>query len=105
MANTKHAMTREGHLLWILAEECSEVAQRASKIARFGLYEVQPGQGVTNRGRIMNELCDLLAVIEMLQECGVLDHFLDRIAIETKKEKVEKFLRYSESQGLLREES
>jgi hypothetical protein len=30
------------HLLSCLAEECAEVAQRASKSLRFGLSEVQP---------------------------------------------------------------
>jgi hypothetical protein len=37
-------MTREQHLLTILAEECGEVVQRASKAIRFGLDESQPGQ-------------------------------------------------------------
>ena len=32
-------MTREEHLLTIVAEECAEVAQRATKALRFGLTD------------------------------------------------------------------
>lgn len=59
-------MNRTEHLLWVLAEECAEVAQRASKAARFGLDEVQPGQALTNEERLWQEMCDLCAVGEML---------------------------------------
>lgn len=59
-------MTREEHLLTILAEECSEVAQRCSKALRFGLDEVQPGQTLNNCERINQELSDLMTVVHML---------------------------------------
>lgn len=36
-------MTQTEHLLVHLAAECCEVARRASKAAKFGLTEVQPG--------------------------------------------------------------
>jgi hypothetical protein len=45
-------MTREQHLLTILAEECGEVVQRASKAIRFGLDESQPGQLDDNKKRL-----------------------------------------------------
>jgi len=67
------AMTRSEHLLVILAEECNEVAQRVSKALRFGLEEIQPGQGKTNAERISDELDDLMAVLEMLCDEGCLD--------------------------------
>ncbi|MCI0620064.1 MAG: hypothetical protein L0387_00030 [Acidobacteria bacterium] len=57
---------RERHLLGILAEECAEVAIRASKAQRFGMHEVQPGQRLNNRARLETELDDLRAVAEML---------------------------------------
>jgi hypothetical protein len=97
-------MTRTEHLLWILAEECAEVAQRASKAARFGVGEIQPGQPLTNGQRIEYELHDLIAVTEMLLNEGVLppaqasERCLQVIA---KKTKIEKFLRYSEECGTL----
>lgn len=59
-------MSDTEHLLGILAEECAEVAIRASKAQRFGLGEVQPGQRLTNCERITYELNDLLAAADML---------------------------------------
>ncbi|WP_347989459.1 hypothetical protein [Methylomonas sp. AM2-LC] len=88
-------MNRLEHLLFILSEECSEVAQRASKAARFSMDEVQPGQDLTNEERIFEEMNDVLAIYEMIVterqgKCG-----LSRTKIEAKKQKVERFLNYS----------
>ena len=61
-------MTREEHLLTIVAEECAEVAQRASKALRFGLTDpagTQEGQS-TNKDRLLQEYGDLMAVMRML---------------------------------------
>jgi hypothetical protein len=89
-------MNRTEHLLFIAAEECAEVAQRLSKVARFGMYEIQPGHMLNNRDRAMQELNDLWAVVEML---GLTD--VDRDAIDRKKAKVAAFLEYSEKCGTL----
>lgn len=89
-------MTRTEHLLWILAEECAEVAQRASKAARFGLDEVQPGQELSNLQRLIYELNDIAAVADMLTP-----DWMDEIAIEKKRDKVEIFLNYSQECGTL----
>lgn len=59
-------MTKDQHLLNILAEECNEVGQRAIKAVRFGLDEIQPGQTLTNRERIELELGDLMGLADML---------------------------------------
>lgn len=89
-------MNRTEHLLTILAEECAEVAKETSKAIRFGLGEMMPGQSLTNRERILKELQDLWAAVEMLD----LQH-VDREAIDRKKAKVEAFLKYSEECGTL----
>jgi NTP pyrophosphatase (non-canonical NTP hydrolase) len=96
-------MTRNEHLLSILAEECVEVAQRVTKALRFGLAEIQPGQLKTNAQRIMDEINDLLAIYQMvagenkpLFEGSVLEW---QMALDDKKEKVEKFLKYSTECG------
>ena len=97
-------MKRFEHLLTITAEECTEVGQRASKILRFGPQEIQPGQDLTNVERLLGEWTDLNAMMEMLQEEGVLvlPSAADmRPAIAAKKAKVEKFLRYSAQCGTL----
>lgn len=83
------------HLLTILAEECAEVAQRASKAIRFGLHEVQPGQHEDNKRRLERELADLVATAELLElEIRELDK-------ADKKEKVKKFMVYSAEKGTL----
>lgn len=96
-------MTRIEHLLTILAEECTEIGQRASKAIRFTPSEVQPGQELTNAERIMYEFRDLQAVMEMLEDEGILPSIWlrDVTAIEAKKAKVEKFLLHSAECGTL----
>jgi hypothetical protein len=96
-------MNRIEHLLWILSEECDEVGQRTSKAARFGLDEVEPEQELTNEARIMYELNDVVAVVEMLQAEGALKTSLDREKVEAKKLKVEKYLLHSKKCGTLEE--
>ncbi len=99
-------MTRTEHLLTILAEECSEVAQRVSKALRFGLDEIQPGQPHTNAERINAEMIDLMATLEMLNDegalpklCSGLFPYLQQTA--AKKKKVEKYLAFSAGRGLV----
>lgn len=104
-------MTRTEHLLTCVAEECLEVAQRATKALRFGLSEVQPGQPLNNAQRIAEELIDLFAVLRMLEaEDGV--RLLPGVSVitydsaaqagmEAKMSKVESFLRLSHSCGTL----
>jgi hypothetical protein len=95
-------MTRTEHLLWCLSEECSEVAQRASKAARFGLSEIQEGQSLNNSERIWQEFADLLAVYHMMVDDGLVDKVIHNGPLMmAKKEKVEKYLRYSAERGTL----
>jgi NTP pyrophosphatase (non-canonical NTP hydrolase) len=89
-------MTRTEHLLCILAEECAEVAQRASKAMRFGMAEVEPGQPHTNAERVCHEMADLVAVFQMLTNGRLLT---DSPLVAAKREKVERFLRYSAECG------
>ncbi len=88
-------MNRLEHLLVILAEECSEVAQRASKAIRFGIDEVQPGQDETNARRLERELGDLMAVAEML---GLPVRESDKLA---KRIKVKEYMDYARKMGTL----
>lgn len=96
-------MTRSEHLLACLAEECDEVGQRCMKALRFGLDEIQPGQPLTNAERIVVEYYDLLAVVLLLREEGILPFDAEAPVelLEAKQAKVEKFMRYAEEQGAL----
>ena len=99
-------MKRHEHLLDILAEECCEVAVRASKAMRFTLSEIQPGQPSTNAQRLMDEIHDVFAMVELLEEEGLIRSHSDEAraqAIAAKKEKVERFLELSRKEGTLEE--
>lgn len=93
------------YLLSHLAQECNEVAIRCTKAQMFGLDEVQPGQEFTNRERITQELCDVLAMCDVLRDEGVMaDVILASRALpylERKKAKAAKFSDYSRELGRL----
>jgi NTP pyrophosphatase (non-canonical NTP hydrolase) len=88
-------MNETEYLLFVVAEECGEVAQRACKAARFGMFEVQPGQQEDNKRRIERELADLIATAELL---GFKIRDEDKTA---KVEKLRKFMAYSREIGIL----
>lgn len=73
--------------LEILAEECAEVIQIKSKIVRFGMDDVWPARGMSNREALAQELGDVLALVEVLIGNGVLS--LDGLTA-AKARKIEK---------------
>jgi hypothetical protein len=85
------------YLLSHLAQECAEVVVRATKAQHFGLNEVEPGQEMTNRERLLYEVFDAMAMVEVLKDFGVLPHDFSGllVAIEDKKAKAAHFRRYS----------
>ena len=92
-------MTNEQHLLTILAEECAEVGQRATKAIRFGLEDpngAQPGFP-SNKERLLEELNDLLAVVDLLFE----DNYIDKDKQKLKQQKIEKYTKLSKELGQL----
>ena len=97
-------MNKIDYLINLLSEECNEVGQMCSKILRFGLEEVRPEQEFTNKERLIQEVNDLLAVLELLQAEGVdLTGLANSVALAKKKTKVEKFMELSRAQGKLDE--
>jgi NTP pyrophosphatase (non-canonical NTP hydrolase) len=109
-------VNREEHLLTCLAEECGEVQQAISKALRFGLNETVDDylkylgdttvtSKPSNRERIIRELADVLAVVELLDESGVLttNEICNRNLIEEKKKKLKHFMEYARSRGTLKD--
>lgn len=90
-------MNRLEILLIQLMEECAEVSQRVSKILRFGLYEVEPGQELNNKERLNLEISDLYGVLQILHDeyqiGGNEEEMNKKIA------KIEKYLEYSKECG------
>lgn len=93
-------MNRLDHLLWNVAEECAEVAQRASKAARFSLAEIQSGQTYTNAEKLVHEWADLTAVLAMLVAEGhiqIPENFEDLVL--QKRNRFNQFLARSAEHG------
>lgn len=96
-------MNRQQYLLSKLAEEAAEVAQIALKTAQFGLDEAQPEQRKTNAERCHDEIDDMLAIIEMLNDEFGFNFQSQMDRRWTKKDKVNKYAAYSAELGLLKE--
>ena len=75
----------------ILSEECAEVIQAVSKINRFGMDNYKPGKPKTNRQHLEEELGDLMAMIDILQEMDVVSYTNIEKAAEAKHEKLKKW--------------
>lgn len=92
------------HLLTCLAEEGVEIAKDVSKALRFGLDDrnVLNPDGPTNRERLVDELNDLMAAVDILVERRILPlGWLDPDKKWKKKAKVVKFMDYAVSKGAL----
>jgi len=63
--------SREKEILDITQEECAEVIVAISKISRFGLDNFKPGKELTNRAHLAEELGDLLAMITLCHDYGI----------------------------------
>ena len=90
-------MNRIEEVLGILQEECAEVVQAVSKCNRFGLDNRKPGKPLTNAEHLEVELGDLLAMVDILLEQGVLKQANLDTAIKNKKEKLKKWSNIYES--------
>jgi len=64
-------MNKTDEALLILTEECAEVIQAISKCQRFGIDACKPGKPRTNREHLETEIGDVLSLIEILCDLGV----------------------------------
>lgn len=80
----------------ILQEECAEVVQEVSKIFRFGIDTVHYKTGLKHSTMLEIEVGDVLALVDILIEQGVLDRQRLDIAVENKKEKLKEWSRLYE---------
>jgi NTP pyrophosphatase (non-canonical NTP hydrolase) len=81
---------RAEEALGILQEECAEVIVEVSKINRFGL-DNRYNDGPTCREKLEKELGDVLAMVDILIEQGVVSEFALAIGIKNKKEKLKEW--------------
>jgi len=100
-------MNRQEHLLTRLSEELAETQQAISKALCYGLTNGHPGTDrLTNAEDIALEFAHAVAIMEMLEESGIVPRdkrWLMR-AIEAKKAKVREMMDYARAVGTLHRE-
>lgn len=80
----------------ILQEECGEVIVEVSKCRRFGLDSLHYKTGIKHATMLETEVADVLALVEILIDQGVLDRTTLELGIENKKEKLKQWSRIYE---------
>jgi NTP pyrophosphatase (non-canonical NTP hydrolase) len=78
-------------ILDILQEECAEVIVEVSKCRRFGLESQHYKTGQQHREMLEQELGDVLAMLKLLMEAGVVSEQGLEQAAERKLEKLKKW--------------
>lgn len=105
-------MTSTEHLLFKVAEECAETAQRAAKAACFGMEQVQhrnddrPEQNphkLTNRQRLYDEFLDLCATLQPLdfELPAPLHNASDNAILAEKRLKKLRYMDFARAEGTL----
>ena len=84
---------KQREALLILQEECAEVTQAVSKIFRFGADNFKPGKPLTNTEHLETELGDLLCMIEILYDQGLIRAEEIEQAMQAKREKLKIYSR------------
>jgi len=77
-------------ILLITQEECAEVTQAISKVFRFGMESEHKGQ--TNRERLEEEVGDLMCMIDLLIDSGMVS---EAAVMAAKSEKLNKLQLWS----------
>lgn len=93
------------HLLTCLNEEAVEIALDVDKALRFGLDDRNPLDRTsnTNRERIIAELNDLLGVVSLLVDSGIIPKNWESPSAQSKKvQKILSFMNYARKTGALK---
>ena len=95
-------MNKIEHLFVCLTEEAAEISQAACKIQRFGPGNLESDRAKTNIEQLTTEVNDLVAILELLSEEGViLPNLYCKEQIELKKKKLRDWMIVSERLNLL----
>lgn len=87
-AKEQNEIDRE--VMLILQEECAEVTQAISKVFRFGIEGMH--KGTSNREHLEEEIGDLMCMIDLLIDRGIVNEMAVMIA---KGEKLNKLAQWS----------
>jgi NTP pyrophosphatase (non-canonical NTP hydrolase) len=80
----------DSEILLITQEECAEVTQAISKVFRFGMDDEY--NGVSNREHLEEEIGDLMCMIDLLIDNGVVS---EAAVMTAKNEKLNKLMTWS----------
>jgi NTP pyrophosphatase (non-canonical NTP hydrolase) len=83
--------SKDEEILRITQEECAEVIQAISKIFRFGFFETYPIKGPNNLEKLEEEIGDLLCMIDLLVENGLVSEANLKYAAKAKRLKLKKW--------------
>jgi NTP pyrophosphatase (non-canonical NTP hydrolase) len=83
--------SKTSYLLDKLQEESAEVIQAVSKCHRFGLHNYKPGKPKTNCEHLEEEIGDLLAMVDILLDIGVVNQVSLDVAKTAKIEKLKQW--------------
>jgi len=79
---------KQKEILTIAQEECAEVIQAISKIFRFGITDSYPVGGINNKAKLENEMGDLICMIALAIETGIVDEEKVKSAAYQKRDKL-----------------
>ncbi len=85
-------MARSDEILNIAQEECAELIQIISKVRRFGIDEYHLKDGIPNRQRLAEEAGDVLCMIMLMIEEGIISQ---EDVEQARNNKVEKLKQWS----------
>lgn len=97
-------MKQQEYLLACLVEELSEVQQAVCKCLRFTPNDRHPMKQTTNKQDVEAEIADVLAIIQMLKDCGFKIE-IDKIRINSKIKRTRSYMEYSIITGALDDNS
>lgn len=76
-------------ILLIAQEECAEVTQAISKVFRFGMDAEYNDR--TNRERLTEEVGDLMCMLNLMDEFGLVDWTMVSLHAQNKRKKLQKW--------------
>ena len=85
--------------LVILQEECAEVIQEVSKCFRFGVDSVNYKTGLSHKSMLEMEIGDMLALVDILVDQGIVNRDGLAIANENKKIKLQQWSKLYETES------
>lgn len=80
---------KHSEIMDVTQEECAEVIQAISKIRRFGLESEH--NGVTNKEHLEEEVGDLMCMLNLLDEFGLVDWTRVSLYAQNKRRKLQKW--------------